>query len=69
MKTSLPRIAIFSSKEPHLIKTELRKKNKDEEVLGVAEAIAKLGEDGWEMVSAVSPRYTPEILFFKRPKE
>jgi hypothetical protein len=37
----------------------------------VAKTIAKLGEDGWELVSATQDSNVPyeHVLFFKRPKE
>lgn len=70
-----PKKRTFISKDPYLIKDELALDNKhhNEEVLGVAEAIAKLGEDGWEMVGAVCDSTSSDkfgtTLYFKRPKE
>jgi hypothetical protein len=70
MHTNRPRIAIFSSTEPHLIKTELWNQNQEAEVLGAAKAIAMLGEEGWEMVSMFQEDNSLNgILFFKRQKE
>ena len=72
LTTFTPRYAIFSTSEPHLIRTDLtihRFFVGDEEVLGAAGAIAMLGEEGWELVSAVQSREYYTTLFFKRPKD
>jgi hypothetical protein len=69
-ETSYPRITRFSSKNPFIEKVELGKKPHNEEIFGVAESIAKLGEEGWEMVSAATLGSTVYFtLFFKRLKE
>jgi len=67
-ETSYPRIVSFDSTEPHVKVEELRKKPDHEEVFVVADAIARLGEEGWEMVSvAAHGDYGNVTLFFKRP--
>ena len=44
--------------------------------IGLAKAVSKLGEEGWEMVGEgpldagpASSRNTPQALYFKRPRE
>ena len=71
LNSHYPKKRTFISQEPHVIKEELEKKPHSKEVFGVAEAIAKLGEDGWEMVGAVPGEDSIHgiTLFFKRPKE
>jgi len=73
--SEFPTKRTFISEEPYIIKEELwlDRKQHIEEVLGVAEAIALLGENGWEMVGAVCDSTPPTkygtTLYFKRPKE
>ena len=69
MDTVLPRIASFKSSKPQINVRDLGKKIHEDEILGVAETIAKLGEEGWEMVSATNTQGSILTLFFKRPIE
>ena len=53
-----------------VVRTRLKKTRSESEQTVVAQTIAKLGEDGWEMVSAVSEGgpFDSHSLYFKRPK-
>ena len=59
----------FTTKPPYLIKEDLwdLQRSRKERIFGIAELIAKMGREGWELVSL--GREGSNVMFFKRPIE
>jgi len=70
LSTYYPYLIHFTPDGRGYASTHLEKTPSDSEIAVVAKTIAKLGENGWEMVSAVYNEGSMRTysLYFKRPK-
>jgi hypothetical protein len=63
--TYFPSIEYYTSAGMHVV--EVRAQDKREEITRMAQAIAQLGEDGWEMVGCGNNSEVTHSIYFKRP--